>query len=416
MKYLFNLIIVIGFGLHVSAQTLSTDYLKKHTDHFTIENGSFNGPGGKVLKKMVNSSQFITYGETHGSEQISILTKALMPLLKKADFRHFVIEVGPHSANKLSELSSPASQTVKKLYAFNSGYTVSEGGETAVPIPFFDGVSDAEFLQAARENGMDLWGIDQEFYFSPFFLMDEMMSTIKNTPDYNKVNQLKQLAQQVMFKHFMAEVKDRNVNAYPLIKKEKAVQDFFDAFDKDNTKAQAIMKDMKISWDIYIHWRNDSHADRISYMRNNFMKHYNEALKNEKTPKVFTKIGSLHASKLISSGAFDIGELTESLAQKNGTNSASINTWVPFSKTDKGIQNNFEKYKRSYKRYSLLTPFAKKDAWAIINLKEIRNDLLKGKISLPSNGDYHRLRKLIFSYDYQLIAPLDTDTTPNRKQ
>lgn len=415
MKSLFSLIIAFGLSQLISAQTLSADYLEKHTNYFTIEDGSFRGSGGKVLQKMVNSSQFITYGESHGSEQISILTKALMPLLKNADFRHFVIEVGPHSANKLSQLSSTPSQTVKNLYAFNSGYTVSEGDETAVPIPFFDGVSDAEFLQAARESGMDLWGIDQEFYFSPFFLMDEMMSTIKDTPNYTKVNQLKQQAQQVMFKHFMAEVKDRNVNAYPLIKKEKAVEDFFNAFDKNNVKAQAIMKDMKISWDIYIHWRNDSHVDRISYMRNNFMKHYNEALKKEKTPKVFTKIGSLHASKLISNGAFDIGELTESLAQKNGTNSVSINTWVPFSKTDKGIQNNFEKYKRSYKRYHLLTPFAKQEAWTIINLKDIRKDIIKGKISLPTNGDYHRLRKLIFSYDYQLIAPVDSDPTPNRK-
>ena len=416
MKYLFSLIIAVGLNQLVLAQTLSTDYLKKHTDHFTIDNGAIQGSGKKVLQKMVNSSQFINYGETHGSEQVSIITKALMPLLKEAGFRHFAIEVGPHSAQKLSELSSPASATVKNLYAFNSSYTVSEGGETAVPIPFFDGISDAQFLEAARQNGMDLWGIDQEFYFSPFFLMDEMVKTTKNTSDFQKVNQLKQLAQQVMFKHFMAEAQDRKKAAYPLIKEEKAVQEFFNAFDESNSKAQSIIKDMKISWEIYIHWRNDSHVDRISYMRNNFMKHYTKALKGEKKPKVFTKIGSLHASKLFSNGAFDIGHLTEELAQKNGTNSVSINTWVAFSNTDKGVVNNFDKYKRSFRRLAVLTQFAKKDSWTVINLKDIRKDILQGKVSLPTNGDYHKLRKLIFSYDYQLITPVDSDTTPNRKQ
>ena len=407
--------VAIIISCHISAQTISSDYLKKHTNYFTIENNELKGSGAKVLKRMIKSSQFINYGETHGSEQVSTIIKAFMPLLKKAGFNYFAIEVGPNSAQKLSELSSPASETVKNLYAFNSRYSVSQGKDTAVPIPFFDGVSDAEFLQIARENGMHLWGIDQEFYFSPFFLMDEMVTTVKNTSKYKKVNQLKQLAQQAMYQHFIAEVQKKIDNAYPLIKKEKAVQDFFSAFEKSNKKAQDIINNMKISWDIYIHWRNDSHADRISYIRNNFMKKYKEALKKEKRPKVFTKIGSLHASKLISNGAFDVGHLTEELAQKSKTNSTSINTWVSYSKTEKGIQNNFEKYKRSFRRLALLTQFAKKDQWTVINLKEIRKDILSGKIKLPSNGDYHKLRKLIFSYDYQLITPIDEDPKPNRK-
>ena len=416
MKHLIILLLTIGLSQHLSAQTLSTDYIKKHTNYFTIDNGEFNGSGKKVIKKMINSSQFITYGENHGSEQISLITKAFMPLLKKAGFQHFAIEVGPNSAQKLSDLSTPTSETVKNLYAFNSGYTVTQGGETAIPIPFFDGISDAEFLQAARANGLQLWGLDQEYYFSPFFLMDEMVSTVKGNANYEKVNQLKQLAQRAMFQHFIAEAQDKIDDAYPLIVKEKAVQDFLNAFDKDNQKTQRIIADMKISWDIYIHWRNDSHADRISYMRNNFMKNYNKALENERTPKVFTKIGSLHAGKLYSNGAFDIGHLTEELAQKNKTKSTSINTWVSFSKTEKGVQNNFEKYKRGFKRYSLLTQLAKKDQWTIINLKNIRKDVLAGKISLPTNGDYHKLRKLIFSYDYQIITPIDEGPKPNRKQ
>lgn len=416
MKRFFFIIMLMSFSSYINSQTISTEYIKKHAAHFTIENGEFQGKGKKMIQELVNSSQFITYGESHDSKQVSIITKALMGLLKKANFKHFAIEVGPTSAEKLTELSTPSSKTIENLYAFNSKYSVSQGDETAIPIPFFSGIEDAEFLQQASKNGMQLWGLDQEYYYSPFFLMDEMMRTVKNTPEFKRINGLKLLAQQAMFKDFMAEVQEKVDDAYPLIVKEEAVQNFFNAFSKGNTRAQKIIQDMKTSWDIYIRWRNDSHVDRISYMRNNFMEHYNTALKTEKTPKVFTKIGGLHAHKLFSNGAFDIGFLTEELAQKNGTISSTINTWIPFSKTEKGIVNNLEKYKRSYGRYAIMTKLAKENQWTIINLREIREDFLKGKISLPTNGDYHKIRRLIFGYDYLIMLPADEEITPNRKQ
>ena len=339
-----------------------------------------------------------------------------MPLLKKANFNYFAIEVDPSSAKKLTELSIPAEKTVENMRVFNTKYTVSQGGETAEPIPFFAGVSDAEFLQTARMNNMQLWGIDQEYYYATFFLLDELMATMKGDPNYGKLTQLKNGAMQIMYKHFLDELAEKNDGAYGLIVKEKAVNDFFNAFKKTNVAAQEIIKNLKISWDIYIRWRNDSHVDRISYMRNNFMTHFKKALKSEKAPKVFTKIGSLHASKLISNNAFDIGNLTEELAQKKGAVSTTINTWVPFSKTKNGVQNNLEKYKRSYGRYAIFTKLAKENEWTIINLKSIRKAVLDGSIVLPSNGDYHKLKKLIFGYDYQIMLPVNEGIVPNRDQ
>lgn len=420
MKRFILLLLLVGITSCINSQTskkqetLSTAYIKSHAAYFTIEGEKIKGMGAKMIKKMINSSQFITYGETHNSKQVSILIKSFMPLLKKANFNYFAIEVGPSSAKKLTELSTPAEKTIENLRAFNTKYTVSQGSETAEPIPFFTGVGDAEFLQAARMNNMQLWGIDQEYYYGTFFLLDELMATVKNNPNYQKLTQLKNGAMQIMYKHFLDELAEKNDGAYGLIVKEKAVNDFFNAFKKSNTAAQDIISNLKISWDIYIRWRNDSHVDRISYMRNNFMAHYKKALDKEKEPKVFTKIGSLHASKLISNGAFDIGDLTEKLGQQNGTISTTINTWIPFSKTKDGVRNNLEKYKRSYGRYAIFTKLAKEDQWTIINLKRIRKDLLNGSLVLPNNGDYHRLKKLIFSYDYQIMLPINEGVTPNR--
>ena len=420
MKRIVLLIFTVFLSYSVSSQktssipTITTEYIKKHTSYFTIVDGKIKGEGRNVIKDMINQSQFVTYGELHNSKQTSIFIKALMPFLKKAGFENFAIEVGPTSAKKLAELSTPPSKTIENLKAFNTKYTLSEGNRTVEPIPFFTGISDAEFLQEARSNNMQFWGLDQEFYFATFFLIDELMNTVKDASKVSELTPLKNQANQMMYKHFLDEVQKKNKGAYTLIIKEQAVNDFFDAFPKNNEAAQNIINDMKISWDIYIRWRNDSHADRISYMRNNFMKHYTEAQKKEKLPKVFTKIGSLHASKIISNGAFDIGNLTEELAQRNGTMSTTISSVIPYKKTEKGLVNNLERFKQSYQRYAIMTSLVKKDEWGIINLRQIREDIQRGKIVLPTNGDYHKLKQLILGYDYQIMIPVDEAIIPNR--
>jgi hypothetical protein len=275
-------------------------------------------------------------------------------------------------------------------------------------------VSDAEFLQVARQNKMQLWGLDQEYYYAAFFLMDQMVKTVQNKTEAIEVEQLKLQAQQVMFKHFMAEAQDKIDDPFGPILKEQAVINFFNAFDENNSKAQMILKDLKISWDIYTRWRSGSHQDRISYMRNNFIKNYNEAVNRGEKPKVFTKIGCAHASKVISNSSYDIGSLTEELAQKNGTLSVSINTWVPFSRSEKGIVKNVDRY-YSYKRYKEFLTLAKQDQYAIVDLRQIRKDLKAGKIELPTNGDYHALKILLNAYDYQIMLPVTDGTTLNRK-
>jgi len=414
MKRLIFTFIIFQVALMINAQEINSEYIQKHTRYFTIQQGKIQGKGLKIFKDMTKNSQFINLGETHGSKEISLITQAMIDLLIKNNFHYFALEVGPHSADVLSRLSADASKTVTNLNKFNSTYSVDGGGETAVPIPFFEHVSDAEFLQKARQEKMQLWGLDQEYYYSTFFLMDEMMRTIKGTSKASKIERLKLLAQQSMFKHYMAEAQNKIDDPFPLILQEESVLNFFNAFEKDNTKAQAIIKDLKITWDIYSRWRKGSHQDRISYMRNNFIESYNKAIVKGETPKVFTKIGSAHASKLISNSSYDVGSLTEELAKANGTKSISINTWVPFSKTDKGVVKNVDRY-YSYKRFQEFFALAKQDEYAIIDLQKIREDVESGKVKLPTDGAYHAMRMLLYGYDYQIMLPLSEGTVLNRK-
>lgn len=412
-----QLILIAGlssFSLIAQTRPLTTEIIQEHSKTFTINNGTITGEGIEMVTSMISNAQFVTLGESHGSNQISVLTKAMLPVLADSGFKHFAIEVGPHSAKKLTELSSPSSSTVSNLKAFNATYSVARGDDTAVPIPFFDGVSDAEFLQVAREQGMDLWGLDQEFYFSAMFLTDELANTTKGTNQYSTIVTLKETAQKAMFGYFISEVKKEIDGAYKYIKEDPAVIAYLNAFDKSNTKAQEMIQDMKISWDIYIDWRNGSHDDRVSYICNNFYKNYKEALKTETTPKVFTKIGSLHAREIISNGAYDIGVFTQELANKNNTTSTSIICWRPYQLDEDGNTiNNMERYS-GYKRFKAFLPLARENEFTIINLSALKKDYIDGKIALPLNGDYHELRRLLESYDYLIMLPTDTEPVPNR--
>jgi hypothetical protein len=66
----------------------------------------------------------------------------------------------------------------------------------------------------------------------------------------------------------------------------------------------------------------------------------------------------------------------------------------------------------------LLLNYIKNDHFLILlvirkHLKSIREDIKHEIISLPENGDFHEIKKLIDGYDYQLILPKDKRVTYN---
>ena len=195
--------------------------------------------------------------------------------------------------------------------------------------------------------------------------------------------------------------------------KERSLQDFFAVFDEKDVKAKSIIHDLKLSWDIYSRWRKDSHADRVSYMRNQFMDNYEHATTSRKNPKVFVKVGQAHAAQTISNGAYDLGYMCNELAQKNGTKCININSWTSYYLEETEVVNVLQE-RSYYKRFKSFTCFADKDQWTIIDLVSIREDVAKGHLLLPQNGDYHAIKKLIEAYDYQLIMPLDQMPKENR--
>ncbi len=392
--------------------TIDSAYVASKIVYFNIEDGKITGDGSVLWNRMINRSQFIMLGERHGSVQMGALTNALIPILSEAEFNSFAMEIGPHSAKTLARLSSPASATMDNLNAFNNKYYVASfDGD---PMPFCSGIEDALFLQTAAEYKMEFWGLDQEYYTSSLFLADELLETTKGSQDYEAISILKDAALAKMLEWYQTdEDSEEDVDAFSAMLEEEAIIAFFDATSLNEYGAE-ILKHLKISWDIYSRWRRGSHDDRISYMRNNFMEMYDERSQNDMLPKVFLKFGQMHATQTASYGTYDLGHLVNELARNNGTQSANINSWTRFYEEDGIVEDYYTTHANWFRRLEAFIAQGRNDEWTIIDLGSIRDDVATGRISLPTDGSIHKIKKLIEGYDYQLILPLDHEVTPNR--
>jgi len=405
------LLIIATFFLHfLNAQkSIDSAYIASKTSYFQVKNRLIIGDGSSLLKAMINQSQFVVFGERHNSLETSRLISALIPILDQFNYQNIALEIGPQSAKKLRELSKNANETVKNLKQFNTKY--ARPLLARYPIPFFTGTEDAEFLAKMATSNMNIWGLDQEYYYSILFLTDGILKLEKYHPNFSEFQIKKEKVDKVIKRWFFKEVRSKKEkDIFSRIVKEPRVVDFFD--NCQHPASIQIIKDLKLSWDIYSRWKKGSHLDRISYMRNNFLQNYNGLKSKTSNPKVFIKVGQAHASKIISNRAYDLGHLANELAAKNGTNCTNINTWTRFYINKKGKSVDYAN-QNFYHRIKQFIIFGKKDQWAIIDFKSIRKDIATGKVALPSTGNFHTLNSLIQGYDYQLILPEDRRVTLN---
>ena len=413
MKLLKSIVLMIcvshSVSLHAqqSSNTLTSNDLLQHTSNFTIDNEIMKGPGARVLAQIARKSQFVIVGETHGSSQTSNFVSAWLPDLSKQGFDYFACEVGPHSAHVLTRLSTPAESTKENLRKFHEHYYMEAFDDST--IPFFDGIEDARFLQVAAEHKMTLWGLDQEYYYSIMHLTDELANTTKHASNYNQILEAKKQVEDVIYQYYLKEdTSAAAFDAFEAILDDHTVNQYFNLFHMNNQAAQSIIEDIKISFDIYINWQRGSHADRVSYMRNNLIKEIAAAKTHTGVlPKVFLKFGQAHASKILSNGAYDIGHLLQELACQTGSRAVNIALARRFVYHNGEVVDLLEQLRSPYGKNTSFLSVGKQNEAAIINLSDVRCDLRMGKYSLPVDGDYHRIKKVLDGFDYLIILPID---------
>ncbi|MEL6989415.1 MAG: hypothetical protein AAGK97_16505, partial [Bacteroidota bacterium] len=240
--------------------------------------------------------------------------------------------------------------------------------------------------------------LDQEYYYSALFLIDELPK-----------NQLTDSVKSKMLHFFEQEEIQDDFDAHKAILEDATINQYFDSFTDPESKQ--LIEDLKISMDIYVRYRTGSHADRINYIRKNFRENFKRL--GDKEAKVIVKIGGLHASRLVTLGSFDIGTYLNEIACENSNISSNFNFLNRFYKKDGKVKDQLNSENIYFKRNAIFLEQASQEHWGIIDLKSIRSAIENGKLKIKEDGSYHAIRLNIESYDYMILPPMDYPTTPN---
>ncbi|MDP5229558.1 MAG: hypothetical protein NWQ38_04140, partial [Cellulophaga sp.] len=338
-KMFFILVSIFSILIAFGQQKPDTDYIKNNTYYFEVNVSNIQGKGADILLRSIEESQFFVLGEEHYSAQVSKFTNAIIPLLAKHNYSHFVAEIGPSSAAKITTLI----QNNQSLYNFNTEVYDLVG---EIPIPFLDGKEDEVFLKKAINNGFEFWGIDQEYMTAQVFLIDEIYNLSENK---SALRTLYSAVKKYLISETKMAMQNDSYHLFTELSNSTLVNEFFKSTDITNLKVQKIIADLKESWETYrlreVKDYYSSLHSRLDIMQRNFREYYSKALKADTLPKAIIKIGGKHASKGRSlDNIFDIGNFAMELANFNGKKSTAVLMFPSAYLNDDGsIDNNIDK-------------------------------------------------------------------------
>lgn len=375
---------------HQTNQTLTPEFISKHTTYFDIENNQFSNAG--ILMNALDNAQFVALGELHNREKLGELTSALLLYLNKKGFKNFALEIGPYSAEKLELLINEEQSNLKKFYSDYSSKLFN-----IYPIPFHTGTSDLKFLKVANSLDYDFWGLDQEFYFGFQFLLDELKTFHKPSFSPEEEKKYKKIIRKIkrwskssrIFKKFDLACR---------LKNDADLQTYLTIFkDSQDRNIQNILSGIETSLNIYClsEQGKGGNKERIAYFNKNFNKIIEGS--SAETQKVFVKMGSQHLGRQKSSLGFkDIGNHLKKTADSLGNSSLHIRYMNRFYKGKDNLNN--KAWKSAYNFIAV----GKKEQWSLIDLRPIRQMLIDKRLSVTN---YELLE--IANYDFIIIPPTD---------
>ncbi|WP_130736543.1 hypothetical protein [Flavobacterium sp. J27] len=385
-----------------SQEKTEIDLIKENTFYFEINENNASGAGFDLLKKEIEKAQFVILGEEHFSAKISEFTNSIVPTLTANNFKYFAAEIGPNSADEISRLI----QNQKSLYPFNTKINNLVGD---VPVPFFDGKEDEVFLKSFLKNDFKIWGLDQEYLTSPIFLMDRLFELSNRS---EKIEPYYLIAKEFVISEIKKGRQNQKYKVFTSLLNSSEVNHYLKKLDQSNKEINKIIVDLKKSSEVY-KLREDNNLyesihKRLYLMQENFIDYYNAALLTDSLPKVFLKIGGVHASKGKSlHNIYDIGNFMMEIANYNKRKSVHLLIFPSAYLNDDGtISKNIDKEDEDL--FNPIIDF-NSNKYTIIDLKSIEKSSWKHKIEGKSLKDY------MYRFDYLILTPASRQTELNYK-
>ena len=394
-SFLFFTLFLIQTTIHDSENEIpliSEELIAEHTTYFEILDNRIEDAG--PLLTALEHAHYVALGELHNRLRLGELTESLLHVLASHGFNHFAIETGPYSAQKLQQLIRSGRPEVSAFYANYSSKLFD-----FIPIPFFKGKSDLQFLSAADSLGYELWGLDQEFYFSYAYLIDELAGLAGESI----TEEQEQLQRKLTRRLYRMKRRNQLFSRFQLscrLKSDEQVQAYLHSFnDVAHPDVQQILEAFHTTLEIYClaEQGEPSEPIRISYFRENFERNFEAALTENPEPKVFLKMGSYHMGRQRSPlNIYDIGNHIHHLAESNSQSSVHIFYLNRF------LEGNDMIRRRGWENSDHFISVGNREKWALTDLRLLREQLLNGTLH---GNDYEELT--IMNYDFIIIAPED---------
>ncbi len=387
----FSLLVTLFFSHSLQAQQqLTPELLEANCVRFSLnDQGSLPQDSWAQWQEWISGNQFVGLAEVHNSAQLSYFTKALLPVLREDGFQHFALEIGPHSASILEDISAIPAEVGSNIRAYNRMY----GNKRKTPFVFVDKQEDIAFVEQAALLDFKFWGLDQEFAFSYEMHLDNLQNLISQPS--NELKKAYQDAKELVRKNILK----RKVNGEPTYcwyLSDPVIAKYFEQLENE-PKAQKVIEDLKESWDIYCKSATGqgSNQQRANYMKANFESYYKDT--EQKRPKVFLKLGGVHLTHGRSQFRVeDIGKFLTDRVANEEQGFLSIRHLIAYRNGKSNVG------KKGWLGTSLFLEIGSKEQWTAVDLRPFRKMLEAGTLQ-TSEGIAFELR----SYDILLISPDD---------
>lgn len=322
--------IIIVSILAVSASALSAAAQSPAHFPMRLENGALTGSGAELILADVPTAQFILIGEDHGFADPPDIALALAKAARPHGLANHVVEIGPLTDEWTEErLNGGGPDGLAKAL---------EGRPLA--LPFLTMREDAaladHFLKNASRKRDVLWGVDQEFIGATLIWLDRL-ETLAATDTAKKLVGDALAAERAAF------AKGDFGAMFMFTATPETFTALRGAFAGDK-EAAAIIDALDESAAIYRAYNSGknyaSNADRIAYIRREFLRQYGAA--KGPAPRALFKMGANHlglGTTFLST--FDLGALTEGIAAANGLDVLRVLV-LPLSGTQTAIAPSAE--------------------------------------------------------------------------
>ena len=394
-----------------SAQdTIRNEALAEHIRRFTLSEGRFTGAGASFLLDELRASDFVMIGEYHGSKRISEFTDALIPILNDVGFKTMMAEVGPSTGRILDELRGDIPSQLKHI---NESYLrTSEDGDANLPIPFFNYVEDAAFLQSLKDRDWRIFGIDQEFLYGYPMQIDRIYANLDSLQRQSVSDLYRELRDslRVYYEWNITGKQDISVS----LKRSPLFAEFLNrtrVHEPNGEIIDALIKSINIYYLNATRQWYENNEMRVNYMKSMFVQHIREESIDLSREKILFKMGAFHLSRGFTPLAFyEIGNMVGELADFHQRKDLNITFSSRFYMENGEVKDILDSDNPFFHRTRELDKHGSMDEWVIIDLRPI----LKGYFYWPRIYDFNEhIIAMAEAYDLLIIPITETDPTPN---